>query len=170
MTRIYGNPGFARRMNGSTVVIVLAVLFGFWEVYAALNPGPDGPGYGFLFAALFIGGGIYGMNQILTDGRDMVTALDVEDATGQATISLWRPFAARRIEGSLERLSGWRPYSKQARNVRTPMLLADHPDHPRPLQFELGRSISFTDRFRALAPEATATFAQDGAAGVDASQ
>ena len=156
MTRIYGNPGFARRMNGSAVVIAFAVLFGFWEVWAALNPGPDGPGYGFLFAALFIGGGIYGMNQILTDGKDMVTALDVQESTGEAVISVWRPFAPKRIETRLDRLTDWRPYSKQTRNLRTAMLLADHPGHPRPLQFELGRNIAFTDRFRALAPEAIA--------------
>ncbi len=156
MTRIYGNPGFARRMNGSIVVILFAVLFGFWELWAALHPGPEGPGYGFLFAALFIGGGIYGTNQILTDGKDMVTALDVEESSGQAVVSVWRPFFPKKLESRLDGLTDWRPFSKQARNIRTPMLLADHPGRPRPLQFELGRNIALTDRFRALAPDALA--------------
>jgi hypothetical protein len=161
MTRIYANPGFARRMNISSAVTLFAILFGFWELWAALNAGPEGAGYGFLFAALFIGGGIYGMRQILADGADMVTALDVNESSGQATISLWRPFAPKRLEGSLDRLSEWRPYAKMARNLRTPMLLADHPAHPRPLQFEIGRGIVLGAQFRVLAPEALASLEHD---------
>jgi len=164
MTRIYANPGFARRMNISSAVTLFAILFGFWELWAALNAGPEGAGYGFLFAALFIGGGIYGMRQILADGADMVTALDVSESSGQATISLWRPFAPKRLEGSLDSLSEWRPYAKVARNFRTPMLLADHPAYPRPLQFEIGRGIALTEQFRALAPEALASLEESASA------
>jgi hypothetical protein len=158
MTRIYENRPLARRMNISVVVTIFAILFGFWEAWNAFNAGPEGAGYGFLFAALFIGGGIYGMNQVLTDSRDMVTALDIDEANGHAAISVWRPFGATRIEGPLDRLTEWRPWAKEVRRVRTPVLLADHPGHPRPLQFEVGPGIALTDQFRALAPEALASF------------
>jgi hypothetical protein len=160
MTRIYENRSLARRMNISSAVTAFAVLFGFWELFAAVRAGPEGAGYGFLFAALFIGGGIYGFNQIFSEASDMVTALDLDEAAGRATISIWRPFAPKRIEGTLDSLTEWRPYSKMARNVRTPMLLADHPGHLRPLQFEIGPGVMMSERFRAFDPEALATFEQ----------
>ena len=61
-------------MNVSTVVIVVVIVFGFWELWSALNPGPGGAGYGFLFAALFIGGGLYGLRQMQTDFADTVVS------------------------------------------------------------------------------------------------
>lgn len=159
MTRIYGNPRLARRMNGSFVVVIGAVLFGFWELWSAANAGAEAGSTGYLFAAFFIGGGIYGARQILTGYTDMVISLDVDRATGDATLAVWRPFVAKRIVGPLDRLSGWRPYAKQVqRNLRTSMLLADHPGHPRPLEFELGSGIVFNEDFRALARDADAAF------------
>jgi hypothetical protein len=154
MTRIYENRAFARRMNISAGVTLVAIIFGFWELWAAFRPGPEGAGYGFLFAALFIGGGIYGTNQVLSEGKDMVVSLDADETGANGTISIWKPFGSKRIEGRLDRLSEWRPYARQVRGMRTPMLLVDHPAHPRPLQFEVGSGIALSDRFKALAGEA----------------
>ena len=77
---------------------------------------------------------------------------------------MWKPFGATRIAGPLERFSDFRPYGKQVRrNVRTPMVLADHPDHPRPLEFELGPGIVFGEEFRRLAGEALTALESTGA-------
>lgn len=164
MTRIYENRNFNRRMNISVAVTAFAVLFGLWELWAALRAGPEGAGYGFLFAALFIGGGIYGFNQIQNDGSHMVTALDVDDASGQAVASVWRPFSPKQVAGPLAEFTEWRPYTKRARSVHIHMLLADHPGYPKPLQFEIGPGVAVDERFRALASEALAAFEKDGAA------
>lgn len=158
MTRIYENRNFSRRMNISVAVTLFAVLFGFWELWAAIRAGPEGAGYGFMFAALFIGGGIYGFNQINTEGSHMVTALDLDEATGEAVATVWRPFSPKPVAGPLTAFTEWRPYTKQARSVRVHMLLADHPGYPKPLQFEIGSGVSMHERFRALAPEALAAF------------
>ena len=44
--------------------------------------------------------------------------------------------------------------------MRAPMILADHPGHPRPLRFELGKGTEIGEQLRALAPEAFAAFEQ----------
>ena len=154
MTRIYENRPFARRMTGSSLVVVAAILFGLWELYAAVRAAQDS-GYGSLFAALFIGGGIYAM-WILRDYGDTVVSL--ETGTVGALISVWRPFRSQRIAAPLDRLGNWRFEMKEIGRARIPMLLADHRDYPRPLRFELGPGIPITQAFRALAPDAIASF------------
>lgn len=159
MTSIYANNAFSRRMNASSVMIVVAILFGFWELWRALNPGPDGAGYGYLFAALFIGGGVYAIRQIRNDYSDNVVRLDGDGSSGRGVVTIWQPFMSKRIDGPLDRLTNWRFHEEEQKgNVRLPMLLAEHPDHPQPLKFELGGKIAISEELRALAPEAVSTF------------
>jgi hypothetical protein len=162
--RIYSNRAFLRRMNASAAVVVIAFLFGFWELWTvtqAEKAGEAGTGYGLIFAALFIGGGFYAMRQLLADYSDVVVAIDAGEAQS-AVISVWRPFVSKRIVGPLDRLTNWRFEMKTERNITTPMLLADHPNHPKPLQLELGKGIAISDELRALAPDAVAAFEKAG--------
>ncbi len=163
MARIYSNRGLAVRMNISSVVVAGSFLLGAFELWRLAQAGPEGAGNGYLFAALFLGGGVYAARQVIFGNIDAVVALDVEG--GEAAIAVWRPFTSKQIVGPLEKLSDWRPYGKQVRrNVRTPMLLVDHPDYPRPLEFEIGPGIELSDEFKALAGEASAAFETPGAA------
>lgn len=155
MTSIYRNTALARRMNISCVVVVGAILYGLWELWAAYRAGPNA-GYGYLFGVFFVGGGIYGMKQIRDESFNMVVALDADVATGASVVSIWRPFAAKRIAGRLDGLTDWRFHISSGR-VPVPMLLADHPGHPRPLQFEL-RKGAVSEALRSLAPEAVAAY------------
>lgn len=162
MTRIYANPGYAWRMHGSTVVVVLALVMGLWEVWRAAQAGPEGAGSGWLFALLFLGGGAYALRQMYSDYCDTVVRIE-HDGSGEGTVTLWRPFLPKRITGRLDRLSDWRFEQKTLKaNLRVPMLLADHPEHPRPLQLELGKGITISDGLRRMAPEAVAAFEQPG--------
>lgn len=160
MKRIYSNRASLWRLNISAAVVVIAFLFGFWELWnvtQAGKAGEAGTGYGLIFAALFIGGGIYAMRQMLVDNADTVVAIEADEA-GRSVIRVWRPFVSKRIAGPLDRLTNWRFDTKTERNITTPMLLADHPDRPKPLQLELGKRIAVSDELRALAPDAVAAF------------
>jgi len=163
MARIYANRGLTKRQNFSTVVVIGSLLLGCFELWRAATVAPDQVGSGYLFAALFLGGGAYGARQVLMGSMDTVAALDLGPAR-EATIVLWRPFTTKRIEGPVDRLSDWRPYAKQVRrNLRQPMVLADHRDYPRPLEFEIGPGIQMDDAFRTLAGEALAGLETSGA-------
>jgi len=152
--RIYANRGLARRANISLVVVFIAFVFGAFEIWRAANAGPEGPGSGYLFAMLFIGGGFYGFRQVMNGNRDSAMWLDLDDARN-ATIGVWQPFSTKRISGPASALTGWRPYSKRVqRNLQLSVLLADHPGHPRPVEFELGSGVQIDDAFKALAGEA----------------
>jgi len=157
MIRIYGNPGLSRRMMFSTIVIVLVIIFGFYELYTAMRAAPGEAGFGYLFAAAFILGGLYGLRQLNTDYGDMVVSVDADGSTGPAKIVVWRPFMSKTLAGPIDRLSNWRFEVRQPRpNLRIPTVLADHPDYKGPLRFEVGPGIAIGDPFRALAPEAFA--------------
>ena len=156
MTRIYGNRGFATRMNVSCVVVAFAFVFGAWEIWMAYRAGPDAGGTGYLFALFFIGGALYASKQLKDMGSDSVVALDADMATREATIALWRPFRTIRLTGPLDRITDWQ-FQTRAGKARTPVLTAHHPDYPRPLEFEL-RPGAITDELRKLAPEAVAVF------------
>jgi hypothetical protein len=163
-TRIYANRGLARRTNGSLVVVIIAFVFGFFEIWRAMHVGPEEPGSGYLFAILFLGGGVYAGRQLLSGTIDAVVWLDL-DASRQATVALWRPFTTKRIAGPVDRLTGWRPYAKEVRrNMKQPMVLADHPDYPRPLEFEIGPGVVLGEEFRALAGAAVASLEKKGPA------
>ena len=155
MKRIYENTGFTRRMNVSAVVVVIAFVMGAFELVMALRA--DDPGSGFLFAALFIGGGIYAGRQVLSDFANNVVALDADMATRQARISIWRPFSSKQIDGPVDRLTDWQ-FQRKGTRVKLPILTAHHPDHPQPLEFELRTGASVGEELRSLAPEAVAAF------------
>jgi hypothetical protein len=158
MKRIYANTGFARRMNISTVIALIALPMGVWELWRAVQAGPEGAGGGFLFAALFIGGGAYALRQMFVEYGDRVVALDA-DAGGASVITIWRPLSSVHISGPLAALSDWRFEMRTARSrADTSVVLADHPKHPRPLKFELVRGVPIADEFRALAPDVVETF------------
>jgi len=159
MKRIYSNRPLVRRMHASTAVVVFAFLFGLYELWAAVGAGPEGSGYGYLFALLFIGGSIYGMRQLMAEHAGWVTAIDADSGTGRSVIFVWRPVVSRQIAGGLDRLQNWRyEVVDVRRNLKAPMLLADHPDRPKPLKLELGKGIVATDELRALAPRAFAKY------------
>ena len=156
MKRLYENPGYTTRMNASCVVVIVAALFGLWELWSAWRAGgSDGTNY--LFAALFIGGGIYAGRQLLETSANTVVALDADPATRRATVTLWKPFSSTTISGSLDDFTDWQFQLRPGR-VRTPMLTAHHPAHPRPLEFELKPGGAVAEELRGLAPEAVAAF------------
>lgn len=167
MTRIYGNSAFAWRMDVSTLVAVGAFLYGFVELRMALDAGGGGGSqYGYLFAALFIGGGIYAMQQLVKEYSDTVVNVKLDDATGRGVVTVWRPVVSKRIGGPLDRLTGWRFEEKKVKGDRViPMLLADHPEHKRPLRLELGGRIALSDALRSLAPDAVAAYEAKGQGG-----
>jgi hypothetical protein len=154
VTRIYENPGFATRMSLSCVVIIIAGLFGVWELWSAYRAGgSDGTNY--LFAAFFIGGAIYAAKQLRDGAANTVASLDADMSTRRVVITLWQPLSSRTISGSLDQLTDWQFQTKPGR-VRTPLLTVHHPDHPRPLEFELRPGAA--EGLRTLAPEAVAAF------------
>jgi hypothetical protein len=156
MKRLYANPRYTTRMNASCVVVVFATLFGVWELWSAWRAGgSDGTNY--LFAALFIGGGIYAGKQLRDTSANTVVALDADPATRSATVTLWRPFSSTTISGSLDDFTDWQFQLRPGR-VRTPMLTAHHPSHAQPLEFELKPGGAVAEELRALAPEAVAAF------------
>jgi hypothetical protein len=155
MTRIYQNRPFARRMMLSTVVVVGAILFGFWELYSAFQS-PEDSGYGPLFGMFFVGGGAYGLWQLHSQYADQVVSLDMEG--DRATVVVWRPFVSRVIATPADQFRNWRYEMMKVANNSLPMVLANHADHPRPLRFEVGSGIAISDGFRALAEQAVAAF------------
>ena len=148
MTRIYANRSFARRMTASTIVCVLAFLFGFFELWQAFNAPAGESGYGYIFAAFFIFGGIYGFRQIAGDYADTVVTLESDG--GAARITLWQPLRSKVVEGPLNSLSNWRREMKGTGHARREMLVADYPGHPRPLRFETGKGVVETETFSKL--------------------
>lgn len=159
MTRIYENRPLSRRMLLSTLVVAGAFLFGIWELYSAFES-PEDSGYGPLFGIFFVGGSFYGMWQLHSLYGDSVVSLD--SAGDAAAIKVWSPFVSRRIEGRLDQLTKWRFEAKQVGNARIPLILADHPAHPRPLRFEVGPGIAISHGFRTLTPDAIASFESAG--------
>ena len=111
MTRIYENPGIAKRANFSLIIMVAVIAWGAWELWSAFGTGTE-DSTAALFGVLFFGGGVYGIYKTFTDNRDLVTAMDVDFAAGRAAATLWRPLRALKIEDSLDRFTGWRYWVK----------------------------------------------------------
>jgi len=156
MTRIYENRGFATRMNISCLVIVGALLFGCWELFAVFRSGGESS-TNLLFAVLFFGGGAYSIKQLRDTAFDTVVALDADPVAHHSLLTLWRPFSSKTIAGPLDRFTDWQFQTRSGR-VRTPILTAHHPDHPRPLEFELRTDVAISEELRTLAPEAVEAF------------
>ena len=155
MTRIYANRPFVRRMTASTVVLVVAMLFGVWELYSSFQL-PEESGYGPLFGVLFLGGGAYGFWQLLTQFADHVVSLDADGT--QAVVKVWKPFGSRVIATPIDQFHNWRFEMVKVGNNTGPMVLANHADYPRPLRFGLGSGIPINDAFRSIAEGAVAAF------------
>jgi hypothetical protein len=160
MTRIYENPGFAKRNNISVVVLVVVVIYGIWELYSAFFTGIEDQ-FAAMFGVLFVGGGIYGAYTIWTEARDQVIALDVDEAAGRAAITLWRPFKSIVIEAPIDRLTQWRHWVKVGkRGMRTHFVIFKAEGYPQPLSVELTKG-EMPDGFRKLSPAVVEEFEEN---------
>jgi hypothetical protein len=158
VTRIYTHPGIPGRPTLSIVVVVLAALYGIFEVvHGWWRDTPDTTGI--VFGLFFIGGGLYGFQKTWTEARDVVLSLDMDEAARQAVITLWRPFRPLVIRAGLDALTGWRHYIQVGqRDSRTHLLLCDCAGYPRPLRFDFPRGQPIPDGLRRIAPEAVSDF------------
>ena len=135
----------------------------FWELWRAATVTGDMSGY--LFGIAFIGGALYGLRVTLAEARDLVVALDADPASGQAAMSLWRPFRMKRIETGLDRLTGWRHWLQtNTRGQRTHYLIVQEPSHDGALRLELHPGQPIMDELRKIAPEAIADFEREAGA------
>ncbi len=163
MTRIYENHGFWMRNVVSLGILIAVAIYGLWELWAAYNSTEDAT-MGFLFGAGFLGGAAYGAWQLINDNADLVAAMDLDEATGDSVVSLWRPFWTEKLKRPAGDIRNWRFYVKVgARQMRTFYIYADHPSYPRTLQFDLRKAN--LDGLRKVAPEAVAEF--EAALGAD---
>lgn len=167
MTRIYENRGFWWRQTLSLMAVILVALYGAWELWSATTStqeyhSPVGELFGlgddrYLFGIIFLGGGLYAIWQLINDSTDTVASLDVDEATGKATATLWRPLQKMTLTADLAGISDWRLYVKIGnRNMRTALVYANFPGYPRPLQFDLRRTD--VEGLRKIAPEAVADY------------
>jgi hypothetical protein len=164
MTRILDNPGVAKRSNFSLAILVAVLLYGIWELWLAASAGGDQ--LASIFGVLFIGGAVYGIRTTLAETRDLVTAFDGDAASGQAALTLWRPLGAKRIETTLDQITGWRLWVETgSRSQRNYFLLAREPSHDKTLRFELTRGMTIPDELRALAPDAIEDFERETGVG-----
>jgi hypothetical protein len=153
MTRIYENKGYARRSDISAVVLVVVVIYGFYDLWNAFGGGSSDTTAA-MFGVLFVGGGLYGANTIWTEGRDQVLRLDVDFEAGRAALALWRPFRPLVFEGGLDQFTGWRYWVKVGRrNLLTRFVVATVAGYPRPVYIELAPGKDLPEGFRRLAPE-----------------
>jgi hypothetical protein len=160
MTRIYENPGFAKRNNISVVVLVAVVIYGIFELYSAFFTGSQDQ-MAAMFGVLFVGGGIYGAYTIWSEARDQVMAIDVDEAAGKVAITLWRPFTRQVVEAPIDGLTGWRHWVKVGkRNMRTHYVIFNAPGHPNPLNVELTKG-EMPDGFRKLSPAVVEEFEEN---------
>jgi hypothetical protein len=164
MMRILDNPGVAKRSNFSLVILAAVLLYGIWELWLAATVGGDQ--LAFIFGILFIGGAAYGIRTTLAETRDLVTAFDAEATSGKAALTLWRPLSSKRIETTLDQITGWRLWVETgSRRQRSYFLLAREPSHDKTLRFELTRGMTIPDELRALAPEAIEDFERETGVG-----
>lgn len=156
MTRIYENPGFLKRNVISLVILIAVAIYGLWELWSAFNTTGDSS-MGYIFGFGFIGGAVYGAYQLINDSADLVASMDLDEATGNSVVSLWRPFRSERLERPLSDIRNWRLYVKVGqRQMRNFFIYADHPGYPRTLQFDLRRVD--IEGLRKVAPEAVEEF------------
>lgn len=157
MMRILGSPGMVWRSNLSLAILSAVFAYGLWELYYAATVSGNPTGY--LFGLLFLGGAAYGLRSALAETQDLVISLDVEMASGKAAIELWRPLRMKRIDTTLDRLTGWRHWIQTAsRGRRAHLLLAREASYDGILRFELQPGMEIPDELRRIAPEAIADF------------
>ena len=160
MTRIYENPGFAKRNNISVVVLVAVVIYGIFELYTAFFTGSQDQ-MAAMFGVLFLGGGLYGAYTIWSEARDTVMTLDVDEASQQARIVLWRPFGTYVVESPIDRLTDWRHWVKVGkRSMQTHYVIFRAEGYPHPLHVELTKG-ELPEGFRQLSPATVEDFEEN---------
>lgn len=158
MTRLFENRRLPKTSNISAVVLVVVILFGFWDLWNAFGTGSQDTTSA-MFGVLFVGGGIIGAYTIWNDGRDQAQWLDVDLDTGKSALAVWRPFKPLVLEQNLDQMTGWRHWIKVAkRNVRTHYIVVTVPDYPRPIYLEMLVGGEIPDALRQIAPEAVEDF------------
>jgi hypothetical protein len=160
MVSLHQNSSMVTRSNISFAILVVVFPFGIWELWGAATVSGDTGAY--VFGAIFVGGAIYALRNLLAETRDLVVAFDADPATGKAKISLWRPFRKLRIETSLDQISGWRHWIQTGtRGRRNFFLLAQEASHAGMLRIELRPGAGIASQLRELAPEAIADFERE---------
>jgi hypothetical protein len=166
MTRILDNPGTAKRSTISLVILAAVFIYGIWELWHAATVGGDQLAY--IFGICFVGGAIYGIRTTLAETRDLVVAFDADTESGTAALTLWRPLKSKRIETTLDQITGWRLWVETgSRRQRSYFLLAGEPSHDKALRFELTRGMTIPDELRRIAPEAIEDFERETGVGND---
>jgi hypothetical protein len=154
VTRIYEQKGYATRLRFSTAVLVLAFLYGCWEIYLGLSTPSDGNN-NLIFGPLFALAAIYGFWRLMQDSGNVITALDRTD-DGNLVATLWRPWGTAKIRGP--GFANWCYYvALKGRNLTQPMIYVDHPQSKRPLAIELKAGMPL-DGLRNVAPAAVAEY------------
>jgi len=156
MSRIYEDRGAARRLDIYMIILGLVFLAGCRELWEALAVDPADFS-GLAFGAVFVGGAVYGVYQTFNDGRDLVTAFDVDFDTGNARVTMWQPFRRPVMEAPLSEFANWRFWVKVTGALRRYQLFAELRGYPRKLVFELNPSKPL-DGLRRIAPAAIADF------------
>jgi hypothetical protein len=160
MKQILGVRGMVWRSNLSLAILAAVFAYGLWELWlaAAVTGSPTG----YLFAAIFIGGAGYGLRAALAETRDLVIAFAADMDSGKAAVTLRRPFHMKRIDTTLDRLTGWRYWIQTtARGRRVHFLLAREPSYDGNLRFALDPEMTIPAELRRIAPEAIADFEKD---------
>ena len=157
MKRIYEQKGFVGRLRFSTLVLLLAALYGAWELWSA-TVSPEGPASQ-VFGVLFIVGAVYGFGRLMHDAGNAVATLDRSDAGDRLSVTLWRPWGAKTIAGPAATFTDWRFHIAIAgRHQRLRQLRFDHAGVRGPLTIELKPGLAALDELRVLAPRAIADF------------
>jgi hypothetical protein len=160
MTRILDSRGMATRSNVSLAILTAVFIYGIWELWHAATVSGDPTAY--LFGVAFVGGSLYGLNTTLKEARDLVIAFDADPATREAALILWRPLRNKRIETSLDKLTGWRLWIETgSRGLRSYYLLARAPSHDGTLRFQLQRGMAVPELLRDVAGEAIEDFERE---------
>jgi len=150
----------AKRSNIALAILAAVATYGLWELWHAAAVTGDMSGY--LFGIAFIGGALYGLRVTLAEARDLVVALDADPDSGQATISLWRPFRMKQIETRLDRLAGWRHWVQtNARGQHIHYLIVQDPSRDAALRLELHPGQPITDELRMIARAPIADFERE---------
>jgi hypothetical protein len=75
---------------------------------------------------------------------------------------MWRPLRMKRIDTTLDRLTGWRHWVHTgSRGRRVHLLLAKEPSYDGVLRFALEPGMTIPDALRRIAPEAIADYERE---------
>jgi len=160
MKQLLGTQGMVWRSNLSLAILAAVFAYGLWELWLAATV--TGSMTGYLFAAIFLGGSVYGVRASLAEARDVAISFDADIESGKAGIALWRPFHVKRINTTLDRITGWRHWVQTAsRGRRVHYLLAREESYDGVLRFPLEPGMTIPDELRRIAPEAVADFERE---------